>query len=152
MLMYAPMSRFNFQRLQLCASETEGVKSWLNGFLGKGVGCVCLCVWEASGVIQTEDDEEKSTNKVKNPPILRWKWTSSQLGLWRSGRRTLLSCHSVKWAMTAALITLSAPQTSWKMTAHHYQWDGNILLWSRWTSVGFCHFYKMDFVLVERGT
>lgn len=28
---------------------------------------VCFCVCEASGVIQTGNDEKKSTNKVKNP-------------------------------------------------------------------------------------
>lgn len=29
--------------------------------------CVCVCLCEASGVIQTGNDEKKSTNKVKNP-------------------------------------------------------------------------------------
>ena len=49
---------------------------WEGGGKGGGVGVsecacmhvnVCFCVCEASGVIQTGNDEKKSTNKVKNP-------------------------------------------------------------------------------------
>lgn len=61
--------------------RTEGgekLTQWVfgRGAKGGGVGVfecacmhvnVCFCVCKASGVIQTGNDEKKSTNKVKNP-------------------------------------------------------------------------------------